>query len=54
MAKLAPPSLPIKTDRLPKICPACASKDVARVDSFGIWRLTCQSCGWSEKYLVTR
>ena len=37
---------------VPRICPACAHADVARVDSFGIWKLTCQRCGWSEKYQV--
>lgn len=42
----------IVTARLPAICPACASKDVARIDNFGIWTLRCQACGWSEKYQV--
>lgn len=45
---------PIKTDRLPAICPACASHDVGRVESFGIWRLTCQACGWRETYALDR
>jgi ribosomal protein L37AE/L43A len=43
---------PIVTTRLPAICPACASKDVARIDNFGIWKLTCQACAWSAKYQV--
>lgn len=45
---------PIMTKALPRICPACAHRDVARVDLFGIWRLTCQRCHWSERYQVQR
>ena len=53
MAKPKPQG-PIATKALHGICPACANRDVARVDSFGIWKLTCQACGWTEKYMVTR
>lgn len=52
MAKSAKPALPIVTARLPRICPACASRDLGKVDNFGIWKLTCQACSWTEKYQV--
>jgi ribosomal protein L37AE/L43A len=51
MPRKPPSQLPIKTDVLPAICPACAASDISRVDSFGIWRVSC-GCGWSEKYQV--
>jgi hypothetical protein len=44
---------PIKTDRLPAICPACASKNLGKVENFGIWRVACQRCAWREYYQVT-
>jgi ribosomal protein L37AE/L43A len=51
MPRKPPSQLPIKTERLPAICPACAASDISRVDSFGIWRVSC-GCGWSERYEV--
>ena len=45
---------PIVTRELPRICPACASADVARIDNFGIWTLRCQACTWSERYQVKK
>jgi ribosomal protein L37AE/L43A len=54
MRKPLPPQ-PIKTAALPARCPACGHLDVARVDSFGIWKVTCQRpCGWSEKYQIVK
>lgn len=50
-AKPKPPPF-IVTRELPRICPACASKDVARIDTFGLWTLRCQACSWSERYQV--
>lgn len=50
------PQPPIVTRELPRICPACASADVARINNFGLWTLRCQAdgCGWSERYSVKR
>ncbi len=52
MAKKPSASLPIQTKALPRLCPACGHQELGRVDNFGVWKLTCQRCNWSEKYVV--
>lgn len=48
------PTLPIATKQLPRICPACGNKELGTVDTFGVWKVTCHACAWSERYQVTR
>lgn len=53
MAKKKPLAAePIITKALPRICPACAHQELGRVETFGVWRLTCQACQWTERYRV--
>ena len=54
MAAKPKPAPFIVTRELPRICPACASSDVARIDNFGLWALRCQACLWSERYQIKK
>ena len=52
--KLPKPPEAIKTtaDGIPRICPACASSDIGKIDYYGRVTMTCQACNWTERYIV--